>query len=132
MSEPNLPDDMPEGPSDNTTLLTVIGHYEAAGYLGQFEAEDGAMVRRNTCRVSSDAETVGMHSVRRLEGASDPDDMVAVVALHCPRCGTRGLLVLGFGPTAEGADADVLAGLRDHRRDSTVPSDAAPGETSPH
>ena len=38
--------------------------------------------------------------LRRLEGASDPDDMLAVVAVECANCGLRGSLVLNYGPTA--------------------------------
>jgi hypothetical protein len=49
--------------------------------------------------------------IRRTEGASDPDDMLAVVALTCPRCQTRAAAVLGYGPEAAEDDADVLRTL---------------------
>jgi len=51
----------------------------------------------------------------RMGGESDPDDIVAFVALACPRCGTRGTAVLGFGPAATAEDSDVLRDLRDER-----------------
>jgi hypothetical protein len=57
-------------------------------------------------------------TLRRLEGASDPDDLVAVVGLVCPVCGARIAAVLHYGPTASAAEADVLAAL-DCNRDST-------------
>ena len=46
-----------------------------------------------------------------MEGASDPADMLAVMAAACPTCGDRSVLVVHYGPTAGPADADVLAAL---------------------
>ena len=53
---------------------------------------------------------------RRLEGASDPDDMISVVAVTCPRCGTGGTLVLKYGPTAPENEAAVGQQLRAQSR----------------
>ena len=50
-----------------------------------------------------------MREIRRLEGASDPDDMLAVVALECPVCSMKGTIVLHFGPEASAEELDVLA-----------------------
>jgi hypothetical protein len=69
-----------------------------------------------------------MSSLRRLEGESDPADMVAVVALTCPACGAQGTVVLGYGPMADGHEADVLRGLRDERSTEGLPGNSAPGE----
>jgi hypothetical protein len=49
--------------------------------------------------------------MHRLEGASDPADMLAAVAATCPTCGTRGVLVANYGPEAMIEDADVLRAL---------------------
>ena len=57
------------------------------------------------------AAEIPVLDLRRLEGASDPDDMLAVLALECPNCGLRGSLVLNYGPTATEEDAAVLLGL---------------------
>ena len=57
-----------------------------------------------------------------MEGASDPDDMLALVAMTCPQCGARGTLVLAFGPMAPEADVDVLVRLED-----PPPPDPDPG-----
>lgn len=70
-----------------------------------------------------------MHSMRRLEGASDPDDMMAVAAVTCPVCRIDGVLVLSYGPAASAEHADVLLGLRDERGAGQTPPDAATGET---
>jgi hypothetical protein len=52
-------------------------------------------------------------ALARVEGASDPDDMAAVVAVTCPRCSARATLVVKYGPEASAADADVLLALPD-------------------
>ena len=57
-----------------------------------------------------------IHTVHRFEGASDPDDEAIVVGLVCPACGTRGVLVAAYGPTADPDVADVVAQLEDRRR----------------
>lgn len=54
-----------------------------------------------------------MHALHRLEGASDPDDMAVVVAVTCPQCSVGSALVLSYGPTASGIEADVLRALPD-------------------
>ena len=78
----------------------------------------------------SPADAVAMSSLRRLEGASDPSDMLAVVAITCPACAARGTVILGYGPMATQQDADVLQGLRDHRGDAEAPGNSAHGETT--
>lgn len=62
-------------------------------------------------------------SLSRVEGASDPGDMAAVVALTCPRCSRGSVLVLTYGPEASAADGDVLLALPD----PPSPVDTAPG-----
>ncbi len=57
------------------------------------------------------AADVRVDALRRLEGASDPDDLLAVAAAECRVCGTRATLVLGYGPSATTDDTEVLASL---------------------
>ena len=45
---------------------------------------------------------------RRLEGASDPTDMVIVLSFHCPICDRAGTLVLHYGPDAGEEEVDAL------------------------
>lgn len=123
----NRPDWLDGGYSpDGRTLLEVIDALEAEGYTGQFMARAGSMVECATCHTSTPAnEMVGDHRLYRLEGASDPDDMVAVAALRCPSCNTRGTLVLKFGPEASIEDAEVMCCL-------DVPAGAPGGDSDPH
>jgi hypothetical protein len=98
------------------TLLDVLGALADEGFSGEFAARevDGTGHGRIACSAchhvfAADAPVVD--DLRRLEGASDPDDMLAVVALTCPNCATRGTLVLNYGPTATVEDSAALEGL---------------------
>ena len=78
---------------------------------GQFRATEGSKIQCLTCRKEASAETYRADDVARLEGASDPADMVMVVPVTCPNCGATGTLVLGYGPNASAEDADALAAM---------------------
>lgn len=112
------------------TLTEVLAGYADGGFTGSFSAIEGSAVECHQCNARSDAASIIMSSLRRLEGASDPADMMAVVALECPACHAQGTLVLGFGPAASAEDSDVLLVLRDHRADDQLPGNSAPGEAS--
>jgi ferredoxin len=92
----------------------VLRRYEAAGYAVSFmSVEDpAASMQCTACGTASPAAAFELADESRLEGASDPDDMVLVVAARCPACGRGGAVSLGFGPEASPADADVVASLR--------------------
>jgi hypothetical protein len=100
---------------DGATITEVLERFERDGYSGQFRALDGARLQCITCRHELDAKNVELERLCRLEGASDPADMLAVVALRCPSCQTRGTAVLNYGPEATADDADVLLALDDER-----------------
>jgi len=112
-------------------MVAVLDSYASIGFTGEFEPRDGPTITCSSCGVTSPASAVTVVSMRRLEGASDPDDMVVVAAVRCPLCSTQGVMVLGYGPAATGLDADVLLALRDGRQESGAgapPPDAAPDE----
>jgi hypothetical protein len=121
-----------EGPSDRTTLTAVVDAYRASGFAGDFFAEEGpstaasgtpagAVVRCGRCSSALDPHTLEMHSIRRMEGASDPADMLSVVATTCPVCGNDGTLVLSYGPMASAVDAEIFGAMRDLRADDVLP-----------
>jgi hypothetical protein len=66
---------------------------------------------------------VQVDGIHRLEGASDPDDMAAVVAITCPACQAHAVLVLQYGPAASIEDADVLEALPDSSPGAVHPDD---------
>ena len=100
---------------DAQTITEVLAGYEAEGYAGQVRALDGGRLQCLTCRKDVDAHTVELHHLQRLEGPTDPADMVAVAAIVCPNCHTRGTVVLGYGPEATVEDSEVLMALDDER-----------------
>jgi hypothetical protein len=106
---------------DAQTIAEVLRAYEREGYHGQFRAIDGARIECFTCHESSAASTVAVEQMARLEGPTDPADMVAVMGITCPRCSTRGTLLLGFGPEATLEDAEAFSALPDARHGSGVP-----------
>ena len=109
-----------DGTGDET-LTAVLDRLDAAGMTGQFTTRDGGTVECLTCRVQHPAALIDADAATRLEGASDPDDMVLITPVTCPACGTGGPLVLAYGPEASAADLDVVAQL--HRN----PTAATPG-----
>ena len=100
----------PYSPGDKT-IDEVLAGMEADGFGGQMAARPGGAVVCFSCREDSPAAEVSLHALHRIEGASDPDDMLAVAALVCPRCGARATVVLGYGPEADPDESDVLAAL---------------------
>jgi hypothetical protein len=98
-------------PSDYDTLQGVLAALADDGWSGEADAVEGGSVRWRACGHEAPATEVQVASTRRMEGASDPDDMLAVLAVPCPVCGAKAALVLHYGPTAGPADADVLAAL---------------------
>ena len=84
---------------------------EGAGFTAQMAARPGGMLLCFNCRTESPAADFDLQVQRRTEGASDPDDMLAIVGVVCPNCGARGTAVLGYGPEADEDDAEVLTHL---------------------
>ncbi len=106
------PDPSAYAAGEATTLIDVIDEFEAGGFRGQFDQREGA-ARCLTCRETPPPESLDVRALRRLEGASDPSDMLAVVAIVCPNCATAGTLVLNYGPEAMPGDSDLLQSLPD-------------------
>lgn len=108
---------MPEPgvPSDNTTLVAVLGRFQESGYDADFFVEDDGRLRCRTCGTTVAAEAAELDQLRRVEGASDPADMAAVLGIRCRACGARGTAVLRFGPEASAGEAQVLREIDDQR-----------------
>jgi len=95
----------------DTTLSSVTHDFDEVGHGGQFAARDGAAILCLNCRQEFPAAGQRADDVRRLEGASDPADMVMVVPVECPHCGTAGTLTAHYGPEASAEEAEVLVAL---------------------
>ncbi len=125
MAEGDGPDMSAEGaPSDNTTLVAVLAQYADAGFDANVVTTEDGLLRCPRCRTESAADEVTLDSMRRMEGASDPDDMLAVLAITCPSCGEQGVAVIHYGPTASPGEATVLAAIDVDERTSNAPPPA--------
>jgi hypothetical protein len=98
-------------PSDNTSLVAVLERLRADGYAAQFEPNDDGELCCLTCEHCTVAAEVTVDELRRLEGASDPADMAAVLAVRCPACDARGTSVVRYGPEADAGHAALLRQL---------------------
>lgn len=103
-------------PDDHDSLTEVLRNLKAIGFAASYRpanepVEDRAAVVCGACSRASAAADLHVDVERRLEGASEPDEMVLVVAATCPACGTGGVIVLGYGPEASAGDADLVAAL---------------------
>jgi hypothetical protein len=94
-----------------TTLTEVLADAADNGFDEAFVTVGGARVRCGHCDTEMPVSTVQVSDVHRLEGASDPADMMLVALLRCPACDHGGTLTLGYGPNADGDDIDVLRDL---------------------
>ena len=85
---------------------------EARGFDdAQFSIAHGAQVHCGACGRDVMAGRMRVHSQKRVEGVSDPDDESLVFGLECPACGARGTLTAAYGPRAGRDEAAVVADL---------------------
>ena len=120
-----------EDPSDHTTLVEIINGYRESGFDSDFSALEGAAIRCDSCGAETAAGEFAIQSLRRMEGASDPDDMLAVIATCCPICSADGTLILGYGPMASGDDVDVATAMEDGRHNGSLAPHSSPADDHP-
>ena len=96
---------------DPRGLVEILAAFEQEGFTCSMTPRAGGTIRCGECGQSPPAGDFALVSFRRTEGASDPGDMSAIAAITCPGCGTKGTVVVRFGPEAGEADEDVLAAL---------------------
>lgn len=106
-------------PQGSESLLDVLNEAAAAGFGAQFVARPHGVVECAECGVSGPASALEVVGYRRLEGVSDPADMLLVAWVRCPSCGAHGTLTLGYGPNASESDASILQELDLHGADAS-------------
>ena len=97
------------------SLLGILAAFRDEGFTYDFHARPGGIVECGECHAPHRADTLELTHLERLEGDSDPSEMLAVCAVVCPNCGMRGTLVLTYGPESTREDDDVLTLLDDIR-----------------
>lgn len=99
---------IPGVPSDNTTLLDVLDELAEQGYTATMWVGANGKIRCEGCAAEMDPADLPVHEFRRLEGASDPDDMLVVVAAVCTACDTKATIVIHYGPESSPEELDAL------------------------
>ena len=104
-----IPSDVPSGA---TQLTDVIDEANEQGFTEEFDVGgDSGALRCPSCGTLSEAGSFTRAWSRRLEGVSDPADMLHVSAITCPACGAKGVFITPYGPSASAPQADVLRAL---------------------
>ncbi|HLT15426.1 MAG TPA: hypothetical protein VK007_01890 [Acidimicrobiales bacterium] len=102
-------------PTGATTLIEALDQLRQLGYDHDLAVTDEAAVRCRSCGHEMPADGLDLDHLIRLEGASDPADMAAVLGISCTDCGMRGAAVVRYGPEASPAEAQLLRTIDDHR-----------------
>jgi hypothetical protein len=105
-------------------MTTILEELSADGFATEFvpgPRDRPGTITCGQCGEASDASGFEVAQVRRLEGASDPDEMALIAALRCPVCSTGGALVLSYGPEVTETDAGILERLPDPPRHAAEP-----------
>jgi hypothetical protein len=103
------------GVDTEPSLSRLVEKLKEQGFKCQLQVLPGGRVSCSECRREAHASALHIESYRRFEGQSDPDDMLFVAAVRWPKADAadcRGVLVLGFGPTASAEHKQVLAALQ--------------------
>ena len=117
--------------SSEPTLMEILSYYSQDGFTGDAYATEDGMIRCDTCSSLVTPEHVDVHSIRRLEGQSDPSDSLGVIALVCPVCGAKATMVLKYGADASVGEIAIWQETNDARSSELLPPNSAPGEDDP-
>lgn len=115
-------DDADVMPPTPATLIEVVDAARRNGIDTEFIV-NGDLIRCGTCEHEAEPERVRRDWLHRLEGTSDPDELLSVSAIACPSCGGRGLLVLPYGPAANADEATVSRRLPEPEHADMAPLD---------
>jgi hypothetical protein len=114
------------------SLVEVLDSYSAAGFDGDAFATEGGMILCGSCQSKLSPDHIDVHSIRRLEGTSDPSDNIGVVAIVCPVCKSQATMVLKYGPEASPDEVAIWHQTNDRRTSTILPADMPPSEHEPH
>jgi hypothetical protein len=112
------------------SVVEILRDYAGAGFNGDAFASEYGLILCGSCQSRLAASYVQVYSIRRLEGASDPADNLAVLAIICPVCQSRATMVLKYGPDASPDEVTIWHQTKDCRDRKILPGDMAPGENT--
>ena len=99
------------------TLSQTINALRVEGYSLDFNIRRDRIVCHQTNTVLS-PEDFEIDKVYRFEGASNPDDQSVLYAISSSKFGVKGVLVNGYGISADAATDAIIAGLKTHPENS--------------
>jgi hypothetical protein len=117
---------------EEPSLVEVLGAYSEAGFNGDAFASKDGLILCGSCQSHLSPHYIGVHSIRRLEGKSDPSDNIGVVAIICPVCQSHATMVLKYGPEASPEEVAIWLGTKDRRKDWALASAHPPSEDRLH
>lgn len=110
------------GPTPSAaTLIDVVEAARRDGAAAEFTVAPDTRLHCGSCDNDVDPSAVEREWMHRLEGASDPDELVSVSMITCPACAARGLLVLPYGPAADELESDIARHLPNPVRADMAP-----------
>ncbi len=95
------------------TLSETINGLAQSGYTLDFNINQECLVCRQSNIVLS-PEEFQVDKVYRFEGASNPDDEAIVYAISSAKFGVKGILVNGYGISADEASSKLVERLQTH------------------
>lgn len=95
------------------TLSETINALKKEGYTKDFNINNERLECKETNALLSPADFM-IDKVYRFEGASNPDDQSILYVISSLKFSLKGVLVNGYGISADGATDALIAELRTH------------------
>lgn len=99
------------------TLSQIINALRLDGYSLDFNVQEERIVCHQTNTVLS-PEDFEIDKLYRFEGASNPDDQSVLYAISSLKFDVKGVLVNGYGISADAATDAIIARLKTHPENS--------------
>lgn len=96
----------PISPDTQPSPVAVLEELKGKGYTADLRPVEGGRIECRDPKIDVPAQALTIDEVRRFEGASNPGDNSIILAVSVE--GTKGALMLAYGPAASKRDADVL------------------------
>lgn len=99
--------------TDYGTLSQTINGLKAEGYTRDFNIRKDCLVCSET-KIELAPDDFNIDGVFRFEGESNPDDEAVLYAISSTKDGSKGVLVNGYGISADEASAALVEKLNTH------------------
>lgn len=93
------------------TVTQAVSGLRDRGFTVDFNLSENCLICNGEEYAIRDFEITEVH---RFEGDTDPSDEAVVYAIESDRKGIRGILITGYGISAEGMSAELAGKLKIH------------------